>query len=282
MKTPLLLALLCLPVVAQDSKPASMPSLAQLVEELKAKEKKSDAVVLEMSSKAWLGGDRVLATTGTMRVLSTTHVHVRMNADFGDGMTGENETVKTPDGVWTREKDPSQGTVYTFVPPELLARLEAAMKVLGGGDADVPGVPNDISAARGSALLESLAQSFDLTVARTILVDKEECYVVEGKSKTAPAKRAAEDFDLPEPDQIEVLVRKQDHVLATMRQFKDGKPLLEVKITRIEFPQTLSKESFAITPPEGVRFKNVMDHPPAREQIERILAEADAKKKKGG
>ena len=63
--------------------------------------------------------NRVLRTKGSLRVLGKTHVHVKMNADFGDGMVGENETVKTPEGVWTREQDPVQGTVYTYMRPEL-------------------------------------------------------------------------------------------------------------------------------------------------------------------
>lgn len=141
-------------------------SLESVLTELKSREKAAKSVLMEMTSTGWFPGGRQVKTTGSLRVLGKTHVHVKMSADFGDGMRGDNETVKTPEGVWTRETDPAQGTVCTTMSTELMKKLDEALAVLGEGR-ELPGVPNGIDEANGSVMIESLQKTFSLKVERT-------------------------------------------------------------------------------------------------------------------
>ena len=266
-----LLAALC-PAQA-TSAPASeppkrgLPTFEDLVARLESKEKASKSVQMTMETTGWFPGGRTVKTSGELRVLGKTHVHVRMVEDFGDELKGEHEMVKTPEGAWTKETDPAQGTVYVSIKPELLKKLDEAQAKLGEGD--VSGIPNDINESRGSAMLRSLHKTFDLKVDRKLAETDE--IVVKGNAR---AEARSDESELPDADAVEVLVREKDAAITVMRQFKDGKRILEVRIKSLELDRDLDKSSFRIALPEGAKFIDAMEHPPMREQIERVLKDA--------
>ncbi|MCC6669796.1 MAG: hypothetical protein IT458_01960 [Planctomycetes bacterium] len=266
--------LLPLPSLPQDKPPApGLPTLAQLIADLHAREKAASTVHLEMRTKGAFGPGREFNLTGTIRVLGATHVHIKTQADFGPEMKGETEMVKTPEGIWMREVDPIQGPVHTFTSAELAGRLEAASKAIGKQGA----VPNQANAPLGSAMLESMSQTFDLKVERRLVYEGLDYYVVKGKSRGhAPTDPML--GDMPQAEEVEILVGVLDASVRRMVQFREGKPMLTIEITKLVLDTPMDKGSFTIQVEPGVRFKDVMEHPPAAEQIRRILDEAAAKK----
>lgn len=260
---------------SRNSGQGALPTLEEVLAELKSREKAAKSVLLEMTSTGWFPGGRTVKTAGTLRVLGKTHVHIKMTADFGDDMRGQNETVKTPDGVWTREQDPAQGTVCTHMSLELMKQLDDALTLLGDGR-ELPGVPNGIDEANGSAMIESLQKSFTLKVERRLVLEGQEFIVLKGPARAGAPP--SEERDLPEPDSVEVLVRPREWTIAAMRQFKDGKPILEITISRLELDRDMDPASFRIELAEGQKFVAAMAHPPMQAQIEKILKDAEQKR----
>ena len=58
--------------------------------------------------------------------------------------------------------------------------------------------------------------------------------------------------------------------------------LMQVEITRRELNGPMEKDSFHIDLPEGQRFVDVMDHPPAAAQIRQLLDQAKTKSEQAG
>src|SRR5262249_15841695 len=143
-----------------------LPTFEELLAKLQASEKAAKSVVMTMETTGWFPGGRTVKTSGELRVLGKTHVHVRMTEDFGHELKAEHQMVKTPGGAWTRETDPAQGAVYVSIKPELLKKLDEAQAQLGEGEAS--GIPNEINEAHGSAMLQSLMKTFDLKVDRRL------------------------------------------------------------------------------------------------------------------
>ncbi len=79
------------------------------------------------------------------------------------------------------------------------------------------------------------------------------------------------------PDRVEFAVRAPDLAVVRMTTFREGKPLTTVRITKIELDGPMDESKFVLELPPRVTPIDVMDHPPAREQIQAVLADAGAK-----
>ena len=260
---------------AQSSRPASRPAqvttVPGLVEAIRAREKAVRSVELSMRTRGSFPGEEPFETQGTLRVLSTTHCHTQMSVRFGDEITTEFETVKTPEGVMMREKDPAQGEVFVRMEGDLLTDLDAASQVLGLGAFDGPGAEM-AHGPLGSIMLEDLSQQFDLSLSGPSLVGEFECWTVSGDRR-----KGEEDEVFGVAERVEVLVRRADLALIRMTQFGGGQALVDVEITSLKLDLTLEPTSFGIALPSGARVVDALDHPPARAQIDQIFAEAAAK-----
>jgi hypothetical protein len=184
--------------------------------------------------------------------------------------------VKTPQGLWILEKDPSFGEVFLKMDQELAARLEEASRILGQEGGGIPGPMGAQSTSPlGGALLESLSQQYDLSVERKLIADGQECWVVAGDLRgdlPAPDENAP-----PMPDRVDILVRIRDSAVLQMVHLKDGREQLRVNITRLELDRPMEEASFRIDVP-GREPKDVMEHPPTAAQIQATLDAAEAKK----
>ncbi|MCA8944187.1 MAG: hypothetical protein KDB80_16600 [Planctomycetes bacterium] len=251
-----------------------------LVAKIQAREGAVKSVRLAMTTTGEFPGGATFRTEGTLRVLDATHFHSKLEASFGDEMTSESETVKTPDGVWMRERDPAQGEVFVRMDKDLMADLESASRALGDGSpAIAPGV-DQAAGPLGSKMLEDLDAQFALKVEGPRVVDGQEVWTVDGDRR---AGGDTVDDEFGPAERVAVLVRRSDCALIRMTTFSSGKPLVDVKVTSIELDVPMEPASFELAVPKRARVVDVMDHPPARAQIERIFAEAKAKGwKRGG
>ncbi|MEZ5963433.1 MAG: hypothetical protein R3F56_06255 [Planctomycetota bacterium] len=266
------------PLAAQDPDAPHKPTVAELVSQLQQRERAAKTVSLSMRSRSAVPDGPSFETTGTLRVLGTTHFHVSMRMKIGEGMEGEQEVVRTPGGTWTREVDPMQGEVITKMSKETMAALEDAAKVLGD---DVPAgaVPGQSEAPLGSAMLASLAKRFQLEVANKLVRDGIDHWVVRGDLR-ADALSAGEDDGLPRPDRVELLVRASaDGPLAVvkMSQFSQGVEVMTVEIDSVVLDEPMTEASFKIDD-RGRKVIDVMEHPPAALQIQAVLDQAKRKK----
>ena len=249
----------------QTPQAPSLTPLQQLLKEIKEREKTAESVSLELETEGTFPDGSRFRTSGTLRVLGTTHLHSLMTAHFGDDIQAETETVKTPEGVSMREKDPVQGEIYLHMDADLMNRLQSATEHLGK-DANMPGVGGP-EGPLGSALLEDLDREFDLTVEGPKVIDGQECWVVKGPLRGEKAP------DGTSPDAVDIIVRRQDAAVIRMTQLRDEKPIVEVRILRMDM-KPLDAESFVLEIPENASVIDIMQHPPARAQIDRILEEA--------
>lgn len=271
-------------LAAQPPAPAGKPSrsaqvttVEDLVKEMRRRERGVRSARLEIVTEGTYPGGVTFRIEGSVRVLGKTHppshTHVRMVTRLGEGVTTEFETVRTPKGVFTREKDPAGEEIYTRMSPDLMRRLDEATRRLQQGGVQAPGAPgNEIADPLGSRMLESLAQRFDLRVSRVVR-DGVDYFVVAG-----PAREGAGDDlpdDLPAPDRVELMVRARDYVVERMVQFRSGKEILQVRVRALELDVPMSEDSFRIEVPKGVEVLDVMDHPPAAEHIRQLLEEAE-------
>lgn len=211
-------------------------------------------------------------TTGTMRVLGKTHFHVTMHWSFGEDQEGETETVRTAEGLWMRERDPVQGEVFTRMDKALMDRVESASAWLGDPSLAGPGGAQAESPL-GSRMIADLATSFALTIDGPREIDGVEVLVVSGPRKAS----TEEDLLAPEADHVDVLVRVADAAVVRMTQLVKGEPITEVKIVELDLKPDLDPASFALVLPEGASFVDVLEHPPARAQIERLFDDARGK-----
>ncbi len=278
----LFVLLLFTPLAAVSILPAQqgqLKTLQELVAEMKARETAATSVLLEMTSKGSYPGDIQFETHGTLRVLRGTHFHMRLQATFGGEMSAESETVKTPEGVWIREQDPSFGEVFLKMDKELADKLDEASRILGQGGGGVPGpMAEQSTSPLGSSMLESLAEQYDLKVERKVIKDGQECWVVAGDLSGDPP--ATDQNAPPVPDRVDILVRTVDSAVLQMVHLKDGREQLRVSITRLELNRPMDERSFVIDVP-GQEPIDIMEHPPAAARIQETLAAAEAKKKDG-
>lgn len=252
--------------------PARIGGVEDILTALRAAEGRFERAVMRIRTEGWLPDGSKFRTEGTMRVLGKTHFHVRTHWAFGEDLEGETETVRTPEGVFMREDDPVQGEVFTRMSRELMERVDGASRALGGGALAGPGAEQSESPL-GSRMIADLGASFDLRVTGPQTVDDAEVMVVSG-----PRREGVEVDELaPEADQVDLLVRVRDGAVVRMTQLKDGVPVTEVRVLELDQTTELQPESFVMQPPQDATFVDVMDHPPAREQILRLLEDARSK-----
>jgi hypothetical protein len=261
------------PAGTAGSAPAGAPSLAEVVARLQEREKAAKSFELKVKSRSAVPDGPQFETEGTLRVLGTTHFHLAMKMRLGDGMEGENEVVKTPEGTWTREANPIQPEVFTVMTKDLMREVEAAAKVLGD---EAGALPGQGEAPLGSAMLTSLAKRFDLKVADKLVRDGFDHWVIRGDARPSEASPAA---DLPEPDRVEMLVRAlSDGPLAVVKmvQFDQAAEVMSIEFTDLVLDRPMAEASFKLDS-RGKKVLDVLDHPPAAAQIQGMLAEARKK-----
>ena len=270
-------ASLLLPLAAQEAgtpplEASQVRSVEDLLRYVRQREGAVESVEMAIESSGTMPDGSEFHSKGTLRVLGTTHFHATMAAEFGEGMETETETVRTPDGIWMRERDPVQGEIYLRMDRALMERVDAATKALGGDAAAAGFGSREASSPLGAALLEDLAAQFDLSLREPQVVDGQRCWVVGGPLRGG-ATPGEDPFGL-NVDQVDVLVRSSDGAVVRMPQFHDGRPMLDVRIPRLEFDRPFEESSFALAVPEKATVIPVLEHPPSAAQIERLLAEA--------
>lgn len=259
------------PVRSQDA-PTQVKTVQDLVTKLREREKAVESVVLEIATSGSMPDGARVETRGTLRVLKRTHFHSSMKVTFGNDMTAETETVKTPEGLAMREKDPSQGEIFLRMDRALLDRLNSATEALGRGAFMSPGA-DMANGPLGSIMLEDLDQQFQLEVSGPKMIDGQECWTVDGARRSDLAE-STPFFGLA--DRVGLVVRRADCAVLRMTQFAEDRVIGEVRIEKLQLDLPLDEASFKIETPDSARVLNVMDHPPAKAQIERVFAEAEA------
>lgn len=252
--------------------PSEVSTLGELVDYVRQGEKAVDSVAMEIESTGRFPDGSEFRTTGSLRVLGTTHFHSKMRARLGGEMEAETETVRTPEGIWMRERDPAQGEIFLRMDRPTMERVDSAAKFLGDDPQGRGFGQRESQSPLGSAVLEDLQRQFDLALREPRTVDGQRVWVVSGPLKDG---LSAEDeaFGVG-ADRVDLLVRVLDGAVIQMTQLREGRPLLEVRIPRLEFDRPFDPSSFTLEVPDNAQVIDVMDHPPARQQILRMLEEA--------
>ncbi|MEY2980973.1 MAG: hypothetical protein RL562_1200 [Planctomycetota bacterium] len=268
------------PTLAQEVEPKPVEaSQVRTIEDLlgfvKGRESKAGAVLMEIESVGKFPDGSEFRTEGTLRVLGKTHFHARMIAHLGPDVEAETETVRTPEGLWMRERDPVQREVFLAMDRATMERVDAATAVLGESAALGGFGTREAESPLGSLVLADLAQQFELQVGEPRDVGGTRCWIVGGaiKGGVDPDEEA---FGLG-ADQVDVVVRIRDGALIKMTQFRGGEPLLEVSIPKLEILEELDPASFTLALPERAQWSSVLDHPPARAQLDQLFEDARAK-----
>lgn len=248
-------------------------SVQKLIARMREREGAVKAATLKMVTRGSYPGGMTFEVTGAVRVLGTTHFHIKTVASFEDGTTVESETVKTPDGVWMREKDHVNGEVFTKMSPDLMHQLEQASASTGEGAAMPGGIGNREVVPVGSAVIEAMDKTYDLTVVDR-RIDGEPFYVVAGDARAGAEGEAKdlEEQDLPTAARVELLVRQRDLVVQRMSHFgADGSETLRIEILDLILDPPLEEASFVLENPGKRPVIDVMDHLPAATQINALL-----------
>jgi hypothetical protein len=250
--------------------------VAEIVAQLQAREKAAKTVALCMRSKTAIPDGPTFTTEGTLRVLGTTHFHLSMKMKASDGMEGEHEVVRTPQGTWSREVDPMQGEVQTQMSKETMAELAEASRLLGE-DAGTGAIPGQAEAPLGSTMLASLSKRFDLKVVSKFVRDGLDHWVLRGDARPGDVGDAD---GLPPTDRVEIVVRAAADgpvCLVRMAQFATANEVMAVEIDDVQTDAPMTEASFKFDP-RGKRVIDVMDHPPAAMQIKALLEQARKKR----
>lgn len=259
----------------------AMPTVADLVEQLKQREQGAKTVSLSMRSRTKVPDGPEFEASGTLRVLDRTHFAVNMRMKVGEGMEGEHEVVRTPMGTWTRESNPMNGEVFTHMDQETMRQLEEASAVLGD-EVPLGAIPGQSEAPLGSAMLESLAKHFDLKVTGKVVRDGLDHWVVRGEAR--PAGEQGQDDGLPKPDRVDLLVRTLgDQALAVvkMTQFSEGSEVMTLEIDEVVLDHPMAESTFTMDT-RGRTVLDVMEHEEAARQIRDVLERARRKKEGAG
>jgi len=267
---------------AQDPQ---LPTVRQLLEKVRAREKAVKSVEIEFSVRDQFPNDVRFESRGTLRVLRGTHFHTAVRVAFDDEVKSEMQTVVTPAGVWTRRKDPIE-EIYLFMKPGLRDEMEEKTRRLG----DTARLPGPVSAPKGGvlggAMLLALTQQFDLKVTGKKDVDGVRCFVLAGdrrKPKAGDKGKRESPLEQPVPEKAEVIVREADAIPIRMTQFgADNAAMVSFQIHRLAVDAKLDPNTFKIEKPEGATFIDIEKHPPSWAQILRVReAFAELEEKEG-
>ena len=266
---------------AQEPQP---PTVRELLEKVRGREKAVKSVEIEFSVRDRFPNDVCFESRGTLRVLRGTHFHTAVKVAFDDEVRSEMQTVVTPEGVWTRRKDPIE-EIYLFMSPELRKEMETKTRRLG----ERANLPGPLSAPEGGvlggAMLQALSKQFDLKVTGRKEIDGVRCWVLAGdrrQPKSGEQGKRESPLEQPAPARAEVMLRDPDAIPIRMTQFgADGAPMVSFKVHRLAVDAKLDPTSFKIRP-EGATFIDIEKHPPSWAQILRVreaYAELEEKEK---
>lgn len=264
-------------------KPRDVDSIATLIRYVGQKEAAVESLTMRLSSRYTPVPQEVAAIETELRVLSGTHQHARSVTRIGrpdqkPDIEVVTESVQTPEGLFLREVDPAQGELFLRMDQDLLERTRSAAEFLEGqASVTAPRLDPRGKALLGKAMLEELDKVFELGYSAPEAIGEpgDRFWVVSGAARKA-STQAAEDPILG-ADRVSLLVREKDGVVTQLRAFERGRPVFEARILEIDLKPKLDPDSFRLDLPNGREWLDVMDHPPAREQIEAMLEEAKDK-----
>lgn len=250
-----------------------LPTARELLEKVQAREKTIKSVQVEFSVRDRFPNNVRFESRGTLRVLRGTHFHTSVQVAFDDEVRSEMQTVVTPQGVWTRRKDPIE-EIYLFMSPELRKEMEEKTRRLGE-TANLPGpLSGPKGGALGAAMLQALSQQFDLKVTGRKEIDGADCWVLAGarrQPKAGEEDKRQGPLGQPVPEKAEVVLRAPDAIPIRMTQFgADGTPMISFKVHKLAVDARLDPTTFKIDRPEGATFIDIEKHPPSWAQILRV------------
>lgn len=273
--------LLALDAAAQD--PAAAPAAAAdpvdaLVKAMRDAEQALTSLRLTMRTEGRLHGGLVVKTSGTLHVLRGTQSVTRTSVqyEFADGLRGRFEAAETKDGITLFESDPIFGELFLHLDPVVVADLAWAGEVLERSD--LPGMRDARAMAPlGSSMVAELQRHFLLQATDRSERGGEAGVWLRGQRKPG---LELDDPDLPMADQVELFVRGADHALLEVVH-KQGESVVqhlvvETLTTGIDVaPKVLQVDG------GGLQVREVQQHRPLWEQIEKVLKQAEAKSKDG-
>ncbi len=254
-------------------KPEDVRTVDDLIGYVQAHERTVKSVTMSIQTEGVFQDGSPFTTEGTLRVLGETHFQQKMTAKLGPDMEFETETVRTPDGVWMRERDPIQGEVYLHMDKALMARVQSASEAVG--EAGGVGLDGRSESPLGSAMLRDIDRQFQLTLSGPKVIDRAECWVVAGPVRAKDD--ASGDVLGTGADRVDIVVRVADGAITSMTQFKEGRPLIQVHIHDLVLDPILEPESFVLSVPPRTELVDVMDHPPTQAQLQELFERAQEK-----
>jgi len=272
---------LCCPAQEPAPPPAPAPQadpIAAILAKVKAAEAAARSFHVELTTRGALEDGLEFTTSGSLHVLRGTHPRQKtvLRFEFGNGLGGVMETVRTKDGITIYQDDPAFGELLLQVAPATVADLEWAGTVLARSD--LPGMRDALAEAPlGSGLLEDLRVHFDLAVGKPAEVGGVPGTWLVGARRPGLGDQ---DPELPIATRVEVFVRSADHAVLEVVHHRGDKVLQRIGVQRLEVDVAIPDEVFAIDA-RGLKPRDVATYPPLWEQIERALAAAEAKAGEG-
>lgn len=275
--------LLPVALAQEPTAPTETDPVAAIVAEMRSAETALRAVALEMTTRGQLPGGLAVTTRGSLRVLRGTHpaIQTRLEYQFADGLRGQLESVEDADGVTIFEDNPAFGELHLRIAPKEVADLRWAGEVLQRSD--LPGMHDArADAPLGSGMVADLQRHFELKP--------------DGRKTRSDATGTAEpgvwlvgrrrpgldveDPDVPLADRVEVFVRGRDHALLEVRELQGDTELQHIVVGRLEVDPTLDPASFRVDA-RDVPLRDVSQHLPMWERIQKVLLKAEAKAGEG-
>lgn len=261
-----------------DAPVAATDPVDTLVRTMRDAEQALTSLRLTMRTEGRLPGGLTVKTRGTLHVLRGTQSVTRTSVEyeFADGLRGRVEAAETKEGITMFESDPTFGEVFLHLDAAVVADLAWAGEVLERSD--LPGMRDARAMAPlGSAMVADLQRHFVLQPTNRTERGGEAGVWLLGRRKPG---LDLDDPDLPMADQVELFVRSADHALLEVVH-KQGEVVVqqlvvEALATGIDVaPKLLQVDG------GGLKVREVQQHRPLWEQIEKVLKQAEAKSKDG-
>lgn len=265
------------PAKAPDAK-AQDDVMKGVVDSLRAREAAVRRVRLRLTTEGNMPGGLSFTTSGTLRVLRTEQGEVQavqssVDYQFVDGLTGHLETVKTPEGLWIYEQNPTQGETYHRMDRALVADIEWAGQILQRDD--LPGrVDARATAPLGSELVADLAQRYQLRdLGRR---DEGRAGTWYGGPRRPGPGLEGEDPDVPIADHVELFVGERENALLEVVYLQQGEAVQRIRVDELVVDEPMPLETFQLDD-KGRRPRDVRDNPPMWQQIQDLLQRAQEK-----
>ena len=233
---------------------------------------------IRMKTSGKLPGGLDVVTSGELRVLKETQPagavrrYSGLEYSFGEGVRGRLETAETAGGIQIFEEDPAFGAVFLQIEPLVVRDLEWAGTILERSD--LPGMVDPrASAPLGSSLIADVMQTFDLQVDARDARDGEAGVWIVGQRK---AGLDEQNPDLPLADRVEFFVRGSDNAVMLARYLAGSELLQQIVLESVEIDVELQAADFVVDG-RDVQLRNVKDHAPMWEQIEKTIQRAEDK-----